>query len=54
MVRNRANPLQKVRTKLPDWSALIPILPAGGPRRRALYAELRRLIETGRGSARLH
>ena len=39
--------MQNVRTNLPDWSALIPILPAGGPRRRALYAELRRLIQTG-------
>lgn len=39
--------MQTLRTNVPDWSALIPVLPAGGPRRRALYAELRRLIETG-------
>lgn len=38
--------LQKHRTNLPDWSALIPVLPAAGPRRDALQAELRRLIET--------
>ena len=39
--------MQKDRTNAPDWSALIPVLPTGGPRRRALYAELRRLIEAG-------
>ena len=38
--------MQKPQTNLPDWSALIPVLPAGGPRREALQAELRRLIET--------
>ena len=38
--------MQKHRTNLPDWSALIPVLPAAGPRRDALQAELRRLIET--------
>jgi GntR family transcriptional regulator/MocR family aminotransferase len=38
--------LQKHRTNLPDWSALIPVLPAAGPRRDALQAELRRLIVT--------
>lgn len=37
--------MQKYQTNLPDWSALIPVLPAGGPRRYALQAELRRLIE---------
>lgn len=36
------------QTNLPDWSALIPVLPQGGPQRRALYAALRGLIETGR------
>jgi len=38
--------LQKCRTNQPDWSALIPVLPSVGPRRDALQAELRRLIET--------
>jgi GntR family transcriptional regulator/MocR family aminotransferase len=38
--------LQKHQTNLPDWSVLIPVLPAAGPRRDALQAELRRLIET--------
>ena len=38
--------MQKHRTNPPDWSALIPVLPAAGPRRDALQAELRRLIET--------
>ncbi|MGU3494642.1 PLP-dependent aminotransferase family protein [Xanthobacteraceae bacterium A53D] len=35
------------QTNLPDWSALVPVLPPRGPRRVALYGELRRLIETG-------
>ena len=34
------------QTNSPDWSALIPVLPAGGPQRQALQAELKRLIET--------
>lgn len=38
--------MQKHRTNPSDWSALIPVLPAAGPRRDALQAELRRLIET--------
>lgn len=38
--------MKKSKTNSPDWSALIPVLPAGGPRRRALQAELRRLIES--------
>ncbi len=38
--------MQKHQTNLPDWSVLIPVLPAAGPRRDALQAELRRLIET--------
>ncbi|WP_151717651.1 MocR-like pyridoxine biosynthesis transcription factor PdxR [Gemmobacter serpentinus] len=33
---------------LPDWSALIPVLPSDGPRARAVYAALRGLIEAGR------
>ncbi|QDL92052.1 PLP-dependent aminotransferase family protein [Paroceanicella profunda] len=37
----------RMKTNQPDWSALVPVLPEGGPRARALYAELRRLIETG-------
>lgn len=39
--------MQKIRTNLPDWSALIPVLPATGKRTPALYRELRRLIEAG-------
>jgi GntR family transcriptional regulator/MocR family aminotransferase len=35
------------RTNVSDWSALIPVLPEAGPRRAALYAALRRSIETG-------
>lgn len=38
--------MQKHRTNQPDWSAMIPVLPVVGPRRDALQAELRRLIET--------
>ena len=35
------------RTNLPDWSAAVPLLPEAGPRRVALYREIRRLIEEG-------
>lgn len=38
--------MPKMQTNSPDWSALIPVLPEGGPRRQALEAELCRLIET--------
>lgn len=38
---------RKIQTNLADWSALIPVLPRQGPRRDALYAEIRRLIEAG-------
>ena len=38
--------MQKRQTNSLDWSALIPVLPDGSPRREALQAELRRLIET--------
>ncbi|MFU0505915.1 MocR-like pyridoxine biosynthesis transcription factor PdxR [Pseudaminobacter sp. NGMCC 1.201702] len=37
----------KLRTNSADWSALIPVLPDSGPRTAALYAAIRRLIETG-------
>ena len=37
--------MQKQQTNSPDWSALAPIAPGEGPRTRAVYAELRRLIE---------
>ncbi|WP_211246131.1 hypothetical protein, partial [Cereibacter changlensis] len=47
MVRKRSNQATSSQTNLPDWSALIPVLPAEGARRVALYAALRRLIETG-------
>ena len=40
--------MKKRQTKSPDWSDLIPILPGSGPRRQALHAELRALIESGR------
>lgn len=35
------------KTNLPDWSALMPVLPQAGNRAAALYDALRRLIETG-------
>ncbi|RUZ78298.1 PLP-dependent aminotransferase family protein [Mesorhizobium sp. M7A.F.Ca.US.006.01.1.1] len=47
LVDKRTNPVDKTQTNLPDWSALIPVLPGDGPRSRELYAALRRLIETG-------
>ncbi|WNJ92957.1 PLP-dependent aminotransferase family protein [Bosea sp. 685] len=37
----------KKPTNLPDWSALMPVLPGEGPRTRELYAAIRRLIEAG-------
>ena len=46
MDRGRSTDLRKHQTNSPDWSALIPVLPAEGPRRAALRAELCRLIET--------
>lgn len=45
--RKSTNSDEKIRTNLPDWSALIPVLPAAGKRTPALYRELRRLIEAG-------
>ena len=36
------------QTNLPDWSALIPVLPTAGTRARAVYGALRGLIEDGR------
>jgi GntR family transcriptional regulator/MocR family aminotransferase len=42
----RSTDLRKHQTNLPDWSDLIPVLPAEGPRREALLAEIKRLIET--------
>lgn len=34
-------------TNLPDWSALVPVLPGAGPRSKALYSAIRSLIEAG-------
>ncbi|GAA4170733.1 PLP-dependent aminotransferase family protein [Shinella granuli] len=45
--RKSTNSEQKIRTILPDWSSLVPVLPAAGRRTPALYRELRRLIEAG-------
>ena len=45
--RKSTNREEKIRTNLPDWSSLIPVLPAAGRRTSALYRELRRLIEAG-------
>ena len=45
--RTSTNSDQKIRTNSPDWSALVPVLPAAGKRMPALYRELRRLIEAG-------
>ncbi|CAN7212957.1 PLP-dependent aminotransferase family protein [Bosea sp. LjRoot9] len=39
--------MHKKTTNLPDWSALMPVLPGEGPRTRELYAAIRRLIEAG-------
>ncbi|WP_337184529.1 PLP-dependent aminotransferase family protein [Shinella sp.] len=45
--RKSTNSEENSRTNPPDWSALIPVLPAAGRRTPALYRELRRLIEAG-------
>lgn len=45
--RKSTNPVRKNETNLPDWSSLVPVLPAAGKRTPALYRELRRLIEAG-------
>ena len=36
-----------MKANLPDWSALVPVLPGEGPRTQALYDAVRQLIETG-------
>ena len=43
----RTNSKPELTTNLPDWSALVPVLPGDGPRPKALYTAIRRLIETG-------
>src|ERR1019366_9736319 len=43
----RTNSRSKLPTTSADWSALIPVLPGEGPRSRALYSAIRRLMETG-------
>lgn len=45
--RKSTNSDEKIRTNQPDWSLLVPVLPAAGKRTPALYRELRRLIEAG-------
>ncbi|QRI63258.1 PLP-dependent aminotransferase family protein [Shinella sp. PSBB067] len=45
--RKSTNSKGNSRTNPPDWSALVPVLPATGRRTPALYRELRRLIEAG-------
>ena len=47
LAQKRTNYEQKGQTNSPDWSALIPVLPGGGPRTRALYGAIRGLIEAG-------
>lgn len=39
--------VEKSETNLPDWSALVPVVPGKGPRAPALYAAIRLLIESG-------
>jgi GntR family transcriptional regulator/MocR family aminotransferase len=45
--RKSTNSGRKIQTNSPDWSTLVPVLPAAGKRTPALYRELRRLIEAG-------
>lgn len=39
--------MKKIQTNLPDLSGMVPVLPDHGPRPRALYSALRRMIEAG-------
>ena len=47
MVQNSANSEQKYQTNQADWSTLTPLSLEPGPRERALYAAVRRMIERG-------
>ena len=47
LAQKRSNSGQKRQTNSPDWSVLVPVLPGGGPRARALYGAIRGLIEAG-------
>lgn len=47
LARKSTNSGSKYRTNSPDWSALVPVLPGAGPRSKALYSAIRRLIEAG-------
>jgi GntR family transcriptional regulator/MocR family aminotransferase len=47
LARKSTNTERRKQTNLPDWSALIPVLPEKGRRTPSLYRELRRLIEAG-------
>ncbi len=47
LAQKRTNSRSKLPTTSADWSALIPVLPGEGPRPKALYSAIRRLIETG-------
>jgi GntR family transcriptional regulator/MocR family aminotransferase len=40
--------MRKIRTNLPDWSGMIPLLLEDGPQGVGLYAALRGLVESGR------
>ena len=39
--------MKRNQTNLPDLSGMVPVLPDHGPRPRALYSALRRMIEEG-------
>ena len=47
LARKRTNSKHDLPTNSPDWSALVPVLPGGGPRSKALYSAIRGLIERG-------
>ena len=50
VVQNSANSKQKTQTNPADWSALTPLSLDPGPRERALYAAVRRIIEIGQAT----
>ena len=47
LARKRTNSKHDLQTNSPDWSTLVPVLPGGGPRSKALYSAIRGLIERG-------
>jgi GntR family transcriptional regulator/MocR family aminotransferase len=50
LVHNSANQTQNLQTNPADWSALTPVSVEEGPKPRAVYLAVRRMIESGQAS----